>query len=164
VRHLDRAAADVKCRTREALDAEQIEAYARPDHVNYSVNRADLVKVYALDRDVVDARLGLCESREDFRRALLDGVGQTRAAYDLVYVREMSVVMLLFRQADDGARRVDAGAFNLLEVDFVAREVEQRELLLESARIRAGADECAERHVAADASEAVEVKRPHRTP
>ena len=122
------------------------------------------MEVYALDRDVVDARFGLGQPREDFHRALLDGVGQSRAAYDLVYVREVSVMMLLFRQAYDGARRVDAGAVNLFEVDFVAREVEQRELLFERARVRACADERAERHVAAYPSEAVEVKRPHQTP
>src|SRR3954470_3328131 len=75
----------------------------------------------------------------------------------------MSVRLLVLRHVDDGTRRAYPRAVNRLELYPVTVEVEQRELFSQRACVRARGDERAERHVAADASEAVEVECAHLT-
>ena len=106
--HLDRAAPDVQGGRGEALDAKQLEADARADHVHDGVNRADLVEVYALDGNVVDARLGLAQPSENLQRARLDRIVEARVADNLLDVREVSVLLLLARESHNRARRADA--------------------------------------------------------
>jgi hypothetical protein len=68
VRHLNHAAADVKRRTSEALNAEQFKTDARADNIYDRVNRADFVKVYALDWFVMNMRFGFGEPRKILKR------------------------------------------------------------------------------------------------
>jgi hypothetical protein len=162
VRHLDRPAPDVHRRRRETLDAQKLEPDARAHDIHDCVNRADLMKVYTLDWNVVDARLGLRKPRENLQRAVFDSVAETRAAYYFLNIRKMTMMMLLSRQTNDGACGADTGAVNFLEARLVAFNVEKLKLLRERALLYSRADQCAERHIAADACEAVEVKSPHK--
>src|SRR5215207_5730672 len=65
---------------------------------------------------------------------------------------------MLVSGADVRARRADAGAVNLLEADLEVGDAEELHLFDQRALVAARSDERAERHVAADAGEAVEVE------
>jgi hypothetical protein len=65
VRHLDHSAADVQPGASEPFDAEQFKAYASTNDINNRVQSTDLVKVYAFDLHIVDARFCFRQSRED---------------------------------------------------------------------------------------------------
>lgn len=71
-------------------------------------------------------------------------------------------MMFLFPRSHVSADGAHAGAVNLLEGDFIAMNVEQREPFDERARVSAGAHERAKRHIAARAGKAIKVESSHQ--
>ena len=68
----------------------------------------------------------------------------------------MPVIVRVVLDAHVRADGADAGAVNAAEADLEAADAEEGELLREGALICPGADERAERHVAAHPREAIE--------
>src|SRR3712207_279807 len=86
------------------------------------------MKVYALDRQIVNARFRLGQPREDSRRALFHGIAQSGIVNDFEDVAQVAVMMLV-RDAYLGPRGADAGAVYDAEPNLVAAQAQKRKLL-----------------------------------
>jgi hypothetical protein len=78
-----------------------------------------------------------------------------------VNISQMTMALLFGRQTNDGADCADARAVNALEANLVAGDAKPVDFGDERTRVNAGRDQRAERHIAADAGEAIEVERLH---
>ena len=79
VRRIHHAAADVQRRADDAIGAETIRARNRADDVDDRVERADLVQMNLLDRNLVNRRFGLAKAMKQLLGAGLRRRRQRRA-------------------------------------------------------------------------------------
>src|SRR5712692_9425147 len=111
--------------------------------------------MHFVDRNVVDFSFGLAQPLKDRGRGLFDGSRKSGSVNQLQDILQMPVSGGV--PADDAEfRSCNAAAFCFLDSELRTR-TETLEREYHGTRIRAGVDQCADRHISADAGEGVQV-------
>src|SRR5262249_6447535 len=139
----------------ESIDAKHIERDRGADDVGDAVERPDLMEVHLLDRMPMYGRLGPGEPAKDVERSLTLLLTQLARVDDRLDLRQVAVFFLI-RRLDAHLRRREASLADLLDLER-DRQPERREPFAHRLHRHASVEENRQRHVAADAAEAIEV-------
>jgi hypothetical protein len=149
------AAADIDGRAGDAVDAEKFEGQAGADDIGDRIGRADFVKVDLFDGDLVDGGLGFAQLLENGERVFRGAGREGGLLDDFDDVGEVPVsVLMLHRDVEFGG--ADTAALYLLEGDGGA-DFEGCDGGGDGGLVGAGVGQRADKHVAADAGEGVQV-------
>ena len=140
---------------RDRAHSEQLEGGGGADDVHDGVVTSDLVEVHLRRRPTMEPALDLGEQRERGDGAIAHTVGEPRLLEDAHHVGE-GPDDAVAAHLDDRPGGGDAVAKHGLEFERPSADREPVEQAFQLAKIGAGVDEAAQRHVAGDTGEAVE--------
>jgi hypothetical protein len=145
--------------------SDQLETDGRADDIDDGVHRAHLMEVNLFRRAAVHPTFGLRESVEDAIGRLLYAVGEVRAADRLPNLLQPPVMVgVRFIEDHTDIRRLDRSLDLPADLDSVPADAQTGEPIPEPIRVRPGADQRSERHVAADSRKAIEIRDLHLYP
>src|SRR5438552_7815705 len=123
--HLNRAAANVKSRSRKAFNTKQLETNRRSNHVDDCIHSAYFVEMHLGNGLIVHASLSFGQAREDSRGTVLNGIRQPRVANDLENIGKMAVRMFM-RDLHARISCANTRAIYSFKLDCVTGQPEQR--------------------------------------
>ena len=163
--HRDLATAHGKRRAGDRFDTQEIEGDTRTRDVEDRIDRADFVEVYLLDRRAVHACFGLRQAFVDAPRSRFLMRSQIARIEDGEHVVEMTPV---FRRAiafaidyEVDVRRRDVPPRGALAFERPETNRNRAQRRLEGGPIDAGIEQCAQDHIAARATDRLEIRDSH---
>ena len=138
------------------VDVEELQGGAGADDVDDGVEGAHLVEVDLVRWDAMETPFDLGERREHRQRSALDPWRERAAGENLTQLGERARMVHILRSVDRGAGRPQASALHRLGPQLPAGQTETVEDGPNLIDWGAGIEQCAQRHVAGDAGEAVE--------
>ena len=153
---LDKSAAHRQCGHYDAFEPEALHAREHANHVNNRIHTADFVQMNRVDRLAVDACFYFANPGKHSQRALLHLFGYAGFFHDRSDVTQVALGgVVMGVHVDLGGAEAVFG--NLGNVQVEVGQVEFGQLRFKGGGRQAGVDECAEQHVAAGSTDAVEI-------
>jgi len=145
----------------DAFDAEPVQAEDDADDIDDGVDGAYFVEVDAVDGGAVDFGLGLGEAQEDAFGVFFYVGSEVGFVDDFVDVGQVAVALGGKPGLDVEVGGGDALLFYFFYDEFVAVDRQFGQFTAQQVLGQAEVEEGAEKHVAADAAKAVEIKGAH---